>query len=146
MNAWKVQWKAEGRKLSKSFDGDKPSDSGALAFAKQLKAQGINDVVLISKRHAFAPPVGQKPPAVGHLWCPYCVHWREFDNYAIRTNGIVGPLRYRCTVCTMSEEDYWVRRYNTGRIRHRELELEVKETIKRSASRRGNNISSVRRS
>lgn len=146
VNAWKVQWRADGRKLVRTFEGDKPSEAGALDFAKRLKNQGLVDVALISKRRAFAPPAGSKPPQVGYLWCPYCVKWREFDTYSIRTNGIIGPSSYRCTICTITVNNYWVRKYNAGRVRHKELEEEVKATIGRTTRNRGNNISSVRRS
>lgn len=143
-NAWKVQWKHSGKKLVRTFEGDKPADSGALDFAKQLKNQGFSDVALISKRRAFAPPAGSKGP-LGFIWCPYCVRWREFATYAIERNGLVGPESYRCMVCSITSENYWVRKYNSSVIRRQELELEIKSTMKR-AGRRGNNISSVRRS
>lgn len=145
-NAWKVQWRTAGRKLVKTFEGDKPSESGALDFAKELKNQGIIDVALISKRRAFAPPAGSKPPQVGYLWCPFCVRWREFDTYSIRFDGIIGPARYRCTVCTISVEDAAVRKYNSGRVRHKELEEEVRAQVQKGTRRRGNNFPSVRKS
>jgi hypothetical protein len=132
MNAWKVQWRLEGKRLTKTFEGEKPSESGALQFAKDLRNRGASDVILISKRRAFAPPAGQRPPAVGYLWCPYCVKWREFDTFSIQLDGIIGPARYRCTMCTISVEDYWVKKYNSGRIRHKELEEEVKASVVRA--------------
>lgn len=142
-NAWKVLWKEKGQTLSKTFEGDKPSETDAPAFIKHLKARGISDVYIVSKRRAYAPPVGQKAP-IGLLWCPFCVKFREFAVYAVSRDGIVGPEVYRCTVCTISTEHYWVRKYNAGRLRQQEMELEIRASVKRSV--RGNNISSVRKS
>lgn len=130
-NAWKVLWKEKGHSFSKTFEGDKPSETGAPAFVKELKERGISEVNLVSKRKAYAPPVGKTPP-LGFLWCPYCVKYREFEVYAVRINDLIGPERYRCSVCTLGADNFWVRKYNQGRLRQQELELEVRSAVKRS--------------
>jgi hypothetical protein len=130
-NAWKVLWREKGHNFSKTFEGDKPSETDAPAFVKQLKDRGIIEINLISKRKAYAPPIG-KPPPLGFLWCPYCVKYREFEVYAVKVDGIVGPERYRCSVCTIGADHFWVRKYNHGRLRQQELELEIRSAVKRS--------------
>lgn len=130
-NAWKVLWKEHGHNFSKTFEGDKPSETDAPAFVHQLKERGISEVNLISKRKAYAPPVGKVIP-LGFLWCPYCVKYREFSMFAVRINDLIGPERYRCTVCTVGADNFYVRKYNQGRLRQQEIELEVKSAVKRS--------------
>ncbi len=111
INAWKVQWvDTDGRKLLKWFRDDKPTD--AVKFGKELKRHGIVIVDIISARRAFPPPRGSHANRAGWWWCPYCVKWREFNETAIRISGFVTPVLLRCSVCTVSVKDCFVRVYN----------------------------------
>lgn len=139
-NAWNVIFFKEGKKYIKVFEGEKPGESGAITYAKKLKARGIIQVEVVSRRKAFGPPLAkQHPPQEGLLWCPYCLKWREFTERAIRTNGLLGPMVWRCPVCTISVNDYHIRRFNVvmvARLDHRSRtrvpsEKEIRKTIHR---------------
>jgi hypothetical protein len=111
--AWNVIWFQDKKKYIKSFEGELPRVSGAVDYAKKLRKRGIVEVFVTSRRKAFAPPLAKKePPQSGLLWCPYCLSWREYIYRAIRTNGLVGPFVWRCPICSVSINDYWVKRFN----------------------------------
>jgi hypothetical protein len=61
INTWNVIWWQNGKKYIRRFPGDKPSESGAIAFGKQLQGQGITPHVS-SSRKAFAIPVKMRIP------------------------------------------------------------------------------------
>lgn len=112
-NAWKVVWFDQGKKFKKSFIGDKPRESGAIDFGKKIKERGITQVHIVSKIRAFAPPATQRTaPEYGMIWCPYCLKWRFFVEKAVSQSGHLGPLLYRCPICTISIKDAYVRKYN----------------------------------
>lgn len=119
-NTWNVIWYRENKKYIKGpFVGDKPSESGALAFAKKLKGKGIpvSNIHIVSRRKTFAPPPDKlKAPDPGMTWCPYCLKWREFVEKAIRKDGLLGPVDWRCPICTVSIHDYYIRMYNPAMI------------------------------
>lgn len=114
---WGVIWFKEGKKFKRlGFYGLKPSESGALDFAKKLKREGIPvaDIHVISANHAFQTPVKQlRPPEPGMMWCPYCLKWRHFFYRFIRHHdGSRSPTLWRCPICSISTHDAYVRRYN----------------------------------
>jgi hypothetical protein len=116
-NAWKVIWYENGRKLKKSgFPGDSPKASGVIDFAKGVIARGIPvaNVHVVSMKKGFAPTpqmrVRQEP---GTSWCPYCLKWREFRIFAVKIGGeMISPADFRCPICTISVNDYYVKKYN----------------------------------
>lgn len=123
-NAWRVIWVEDGKKRRKHFEGaehwaemrgrefyEKPLDA-AVAFAKELKAKDLVPE-LISVRKAFIQKREQlKPPNVGMTWCPYCVKWRHFNLTRLRRATYLSPAANRCPVCGISDEDYYVKKYN----------------------------------
>jgi hypothetical protein len=126
-NGWTVIWFDGGRKLKKNgFEGDSPTASGAVAYAKAIIARGIpvDKVNVISKRKAFAPTtnmLARREP--GLAWCPYCLKWREFRTYAIRVDGVIGPEALRCPICTISSHDYYVKKYNAMLVARSETKV-----------------------
>lgn len=117
-NHWKVIWvDKKGRKRLFRFNEVKD----AVIYRDRLKAENI-EVHVVSSAHAYPIPTykksgGRHPkadsPSIYHLWCPYCVEWRVFHVAAIRdSEGIVGPEKLRCPICTISEEDFHVKRMN----------------------------------
>jgi hypothetical protein len=123
-NAWKVFWTEDGKKRRKIFDGDaiwaevrnhefaeKPLEA-AVAYAKELRKKGLLPE-LVSGRRAFIQKKDQlKAPAPGMTWCPYCVKWRHFQILRIRRQSYIGTPALRCPVCTISDEDFYVKKYN----------------------------------
>ncbi|HUV13117.1 MAG TPA: hypothetical protein VMY18_05705 [Acidobacteriota bacterium] len=111
INAWKVLWKdQDGAKKFRRFEGDKPTE--AVEFGKELKRRGF-PVDVISARKGFPPPLKvSQPDRIGTLWCPYCVKWRDFHETAVKWEGFITPVILRCTTCTISVKDAYVRRYN----------------------------------
>jgi hypothetical protein len=126
-NAWNVQFEEEGVLKIKVFEGDKPKDSGAVDFAKKLKLRGLK-VDVISRRRAYAPPVGKEPSGYGLLWCPYCIKWREFEVAAVVHPTYETPELLRCTVCTISVMDYYVRKYNPVFVERHTIREEMNKT------------------
>lgn len=134
INAWKVLWITEHHRRHKRFEGDSPKP--AVEFGKELKRRGVLSVHIISARKAFAPPLKKKgfpsqgfeaPPAYGLLWCPYCVKWREFEDSAIvNKDGIEGPSIFRCSICTVSIMDYYIKLYNPEIVERLNIALEAK--------------------
>ena len=126
-NAWRVYWTEEGRRKYRHFEGsesnaerkglrwyEKPLES-AVAFAKELKKQG-HAPEIVSCRQAFIPTLKDKKPGPGFMWCPYCMKWRQFRLFKVlRKDGIPSQGANRCPVCTITEDNYYVQRYN-GRI------------------------------
>ena len=113
-NGWKVIWFEGDKKRVRKFEGDSPRESGAIHFGKRLQASGLNRVHIVSQRKAFAPPRDKRQaPEAGMLWCPYCLKWRHFIEIAIMdADGIKSPIQWRCPICTISVNDFHVRRYN----------------------------------
>jgi hypothetical protein len=113
-NAWNVFWRdGEGKKFVRSFPGEKPSESGAIEFAKNQRARGFTDVNVTSRRKAFAPPFNlRNSPEAGMLWCPYCLKWRHFMERAMKFKDFSTGPEWRCPVCSISINDAYVRRYN----------------------------------
>jgi len=124
MNAWKVIWYENSHKyLKNNFDGDSPRASGAIDYAKSLIARGIpvDHVHVVSKRKAFPPTTEMLAKKIlGFSWCPYCLKWREFKYSALKLKDMVIPEEYRCPVCTISINDYYVKLYNPILIAHME--------------------------
>lgn len=140
MNVWAVIWIENNRKHMKNgFQGDLPKSSGAYDFAKSLVARGIlvDNVHVISKRKAYGPTKRHpKPPQLGMWWCPYCLKWRYFREFAVRRDGIIGPAEMRCPICTISIHDFYVRKYNqllTARIEMTAVRL---KKVKKPGSRK----------
>lgn len=117
-NTWKVIWRdKKQRKRLTRFKEVKD----AIIYRDRLKADGLKAHV-VSAVHAYKIPELTKsgkrhPKAVApsgrHLWCPYCIEWRVFHVTAMRSSdGILGPEQLRCPVCTISEEDFHVKRMN----------------------------------
>lgn len=125
---WKVLWKtADGKKTFRKFDGPKPSE--AVQFAKQLKRQGLAPNV-ISVNHAYPPTQQQEEKRrTGQIWCPYCLRWRSFKLYAIRRKTYVTDAQMRCPVCTISTNDFYVKKFN-GFLEHME-EMDVIKLLTR---------------
>lgn len=116
MRKWKVLWvNLEGKKRFRKFEGDKPSE--AVQFAKSLKQQGLKPNV-ISASHAFPPTkeqeINRRP---GLIWCPYCLRWRKFKLFAIKRSTYRTEAFMRCPVCTISTNDFFVKKYN-GFLEH----------------------------
>jgi len=137
-NAWNVIWKdSVGKKKLRIFEGDSPRTSGAIDFGKKLQDRGLRPDV-VSRRHAFAPPRNKlKPPDTGLLWCPYCLKWREFRDFAIRVDGIIGPSNYRCPVCIITIKDAYVRKYNEFMVQKLEgtkVKLPSEKKIRQTAA------------
>ena len=65
----------------------------------KLEEKGLHPHLVHTKP---APPSSEKVP--GRLWCPYCRGWRKFD--ANQEGYTV------CEVCSVSDMDYYIRRYN----------------------------------
>lgn len=111
-NAWNVRWNDGEKIVIKVFEGDSPKGSGAVPFAADLRKHGFH-VDVISRRRAFPPPAKYAAPdQIGMLWCPYCVKWRAFEESAIRRAEYTTPVLLRCTICTISVMDFYVRHYN----------------------------------
>lgn len=138
MNSWKVMWLEDGRKRHKTFPGNSPKTSGAVDYAKERKIRGLT-VYVISVGKAFPPPLvnpklphlGFKEAPPGLLWCPYCIAFREFHEAALRIKlegGVIdGPEAWRCTVCTISIYDYFVRSYNEFMVSRLDPKLRLKK-------------------
>jgi len=134
-NAWNVIWFKEGKKYIKAFEGEKPRESGAIDYGKELKRRGIIQVYVVSRRRGFAPPLSKlSPPQVGMIWCPYCLAWREFIERAILHDGLRGPVLSRCPICTISIHDYYIRKYNgmmVARLEYRSESRQNKKVVRR---------------
>lgn len=116
MRRWIVRWTtSEGKKTFRRFEGDKPTD--AVQFGKSLKRQGIKPNV-ISANHAYRPTekqeINRRP---GMIWCPYCVKWRNFKLFAIKRKDYTTAPYMRCPICTISTNDFYVRKFN-GLLEH----------------------------
>jgi hypothetical protein len=110
-NHWKVIWTTpQGKKTLKRFDEIKD----AVQFRATLTRTGITAFV-VSAVKAYGPKSRPKAgPRPGHryLWCPYCIDWRIFHYRAVTAHGFRAPAALRCTVCTISDADFFVRKYN----------------------------------
>lgn len=138
-NGWKVIWFERHKKFIRNgFEGDKPSTSGALDFAKGLQSRGLSDVHIISKRKAFAPPLNKRRGPHGLLWCPYCLRWREFVLKAIRFEkaGVVSPTNWRCPICNVTINDAYVRSYNQEMVTKLDARLQQKTPSEKLIKRR----------
>lgn len=116
VRVWKVLWTTtEGKKTFRKFQGDKPSE--AVQFAKKLKRSGLKPNV-ISANHAFRPTEKQEiNRRQGMIWCPYCVKWRTFKLFALKKPTYKTEAFMRCPVCTISTNDFYVKKYN-GFLEH----------------------------
>src|SRR5262245_51025574 len=106
---WKVVWteKKGGKRKAIRFNNVKE----AVAVRKLKRQEGLEcDVISLSKAYPPQKYSGTKPQ--GHLWCPWCVHWRIFKVFALKKDGIKGPDLLRCSFCYISSADYYIRRYN----------------------------------
>ena len=110
-NAWDVHFVHQGKRKFKTFEGEKPIESGAIAFGKKLQERGIKILGICSRRKGF-----NKPPKViipqGLLWCPYCLKAREFTERRVRHPNYVSTLEWRCVVCKISINDAYVKKNN----------------------------------
>lgn len=115
-NSWRVIWFESNRKFKKSnFPGDSPRASGAIDYAKSIVARGIpvSNVHVVSMRKTYAPtPKMLKEQPQGTFWCPWCIKWREFRTFAVDRNGEVGIEMLRCPICTISVNDFFIKKYN----------------------------------
>jgi hypothetical protein len=113
MQSWNVIWWDGHEKFIKRFPGDKPSSSGALAFAKRQQERGLKPYI-VSASKAFGPTrdVQLQPRPDDAIWCPYCLKYRQFHKKAILRDGVLGPELWRCPICTISIKDAYVRMYN----------------------------------
>ena len=111
MKRWKVLWRnQEGQKKFRRFQGDKPTE--AVQFAKELKRQGLKPNV-ISSSHAFPPTREQEEKRrPGQIWCPYCLRWRSFKLMVLKRATYETDALMRCPVCTISTNDFFVKKYN----------------------------------
>lgn len=131
-NAWKTQWEEDSRRRAKRFEGDSPSP--AVSFGKGLKRRGIDVVDVISTRSAFPPPLKHlSAPKPGLLWCPYCVKWREFEEAEVVFKDFRTPPLMRCTTCTISIKDAYVRKYNPELVIKYELQMEDRQRKREAA-------------
>ena len=108
---WTVKWKnAEGKIIKKRFLGDSPKE--AVEFAKGLKKQELQPNVYCAN-HAFRPTTEQEAKRrPGMLWCPYCIKWRNFKMLAIKHATYTSEPFMRCPVCTISVNDFFVKKFN----------------------------------
>ena len=89
-------------------EGETPQDTfrRVRSNADKISAQfiGKNVIVDIISRSVAFKPKGPKPHKSWY-WCPYCNKWRVFsyDDYL----GV-----NRCSVCGISDQDFYVRKYN----------------------------------
>jgi hypothetical protein len=113
-------------------------------FAAALKNRGIS-VDVISVRKPYPPPLKdrkkpwlgyQDPPQHGLLWCPYCLKWRDFHYAAIIMRTVTGPELFRCPVCTISTQDYYVKKYNPEMFLRLEIATQVKDEMRHFGQRR----------
>ena len=110
MRSWKVIWSEEGKKKLKRFTGDRPSE--AVQFAKSLKQQGLKPNV-VSANYPYRPTKEQEEKRrPGRIWCPYCIKWREFKLFALRKATYTTEAMMRCPVCTISTNDFYVKKFN----------------------------------
>jgi len=108
---WKVLWKnKEGKKTFRMFPGPKPTE--AVIYARQLKRDGLAPNV-ISAGHAYPPTKEQEEKRrPGMMWCPYCIKWRTFKLLAIKRPTYTSEAFMRCPVCTISTNEFYVKKYN----------------------------------
>jgi len=137
-NVWKVQFRQNGKRVFRKFEGNSPIQSGAVEFGKDLKNRGIS-IDVISVRKAYPPPYKnkkkqwlgrQEAPHLGLLWCPYCIKWREFHYAAISSKDGISPELFRCPVCTISIRDHYIQLYNPDMFMRLDIEQEVKEAMR----------------
>lgn len=119
-NSWKVIWFENHKKYKKTgFPGDSPRASGVIDYAKSIIARGIpvDQVHVVSMRKGYPPTrEAQLHRPQGSTWCPYCLKYREFHLAALMVDGIPGPEDFRCPVCTISIQDYYVRKYSADLV------------------------------
>ena len=70
---------------------------------EKYKGQAIT-IELISRAMSFKKPVNFQTPK-GHMWCPYCIKARIFVE-----DGRLGIDR--CSVCGISDQNYYVKKEN----------------------------------
>ncbi|HET7713633.1 MAG TPA: hypothetical protein VFK94_04895 [Patescibacteria group bacterium] len=128
MRRWTVKWRnPEGKLSKKHFEGKSPAE--AVQFAKQLKKQGLSPNVF-SSNHAFPPTKDQEEKRrPGMMWCPYCIKWRNFKMMAIKRSTYTSEAFMRCPICTISVNDYYVRKYN-GFLEHMTEAEVIKKLMK----------------
>jgi len=124
---WKVLWRKEdGAKAFRKFQNNSPKE--AVAFGKSLKKQGLKPNI-ISSNKAWPPTKEQEQNRrSGDIWCPYCIKWRRFKLFALKKKLYTSEAFLRCPICTISTNDFYVRKYN-GMIEH----MNESEMIKRLA-------------
>ena len=133
---WSVMWLGKRGIVEKKFDTD---FAGALEAYVTLKKAGKKLVTLRSCNVGWRPPdhiihhevvsykvvrrhgKRYKQKIVdevdlmndyntrGIWWCPYCIKLRPFKKVR---NVLTGQEQMRCPVCTISERDWHVRRWN----------------------------------
>lgn len=66
-------------------------------------------IYLVNCTKASPPPDKVHLPKAGNLWCPYCTDYRRFklDTYL---------NIYRCEICGISTQDFYVHKYNRNRL------------------------------
>lgn len=90
-------------------EGEKPTEvyrkakQAAQEITDKLRGQ-IVTVEIISRTHAFKPPVDKKAPK-NHWWCPYCRKFRIFMwDRRLEVK--------RCPICGITDHDFYVKKYN----------------------------------
>lgn len=106
-----MKWRtAEGKLTKKRFEGKSPAE--AVQYAKDLKKQGLEPNIYCAN-HAFRPTQEQEQKRrPGMVWCPYCIKWRDFKLISIRRSTYTSEAFMRCPVCTISTNDFYVKKYN----------------------------------
>jgi len=63
------------------------------------------EIFKVSYTEAFSPPEGYQPNFPRKTWCPYCSAERRFKKNPIQDC-------YICSICGISERDFWIKKYN----------------------------------
>lgn len=73
-------------------------------FIKILSDHTKLEFYTVNIRKAAEPQDRRGPK--GTLWCPYCSDWRKFHSE--------GDGYKRCEICTISNQDFYTKAYNTS--------------------------------
>lgn len=123
-NGWRVHWTENGKRKYRHFEGAKwLAEKESIKFyeqplkaakelVKELKERGIT-AEIVSCRWAIIPTIKQDSPGSGFTWCPFCMQWRIFRLFQVKRKGKLNlAAANRCPVCYISDENYYVKRYN----------------------------------
>jgi hypothetical protein len=111
LQSWKVLWtQQDGSKTFRRFQDPSPHD--AIVFARGLKKDGLKPSIISSNKSWPPTQAQEKNRRTGDMWCPYCIKWRRFRLFRIHKASYTTDAFMRCPICTISTNDYWVRKYN----------------------------------